>query len=353
MRNHRLVFERALLVALALPALAACGGQTAYSADAGPTGEPPPPPTAPDAAACGWAAAPPGTFNSDCTWLFTFTGDPSACGLPAGGPTPAECAAICGKNAEGNAADSCGLTTLGGAEAVECFVHVGSCAPMPGNGGRRPEFFASLGFGPVKAGRELGTHFARVACMEAGSVEAFRMLRDELRAHGAPKRLVEAASRSMRDEMRHVRQTSALARRFGEEPIAPVPIPARPPRSLEALALENAVEGCVRETYSALECMWQSHVAEDPVVRATMTRIARDEMSHLALSWKVHAWAMSRLSAAARARVQQAQRDEIAALGRELVRDPEAPLLRTAGLPRAAHSRALVASIAAEVDRAA
>ena len=112
--------------------------------------------------------------------------------------------------------------------------------------------------------------------MEAGSVEAFRVLRDDLRMHGAPERLVRAAARAMRDEIRHVRQTAALARRFGEEPIAPPPVPDRPARTFEAVALENAIEGCVRETYSALECLWQAHRAEDPRVRSTMVQIARD-----------------------------------------------------------------------------
>ena len=102
----------------------------------------------------------------------------------------------------------------------------------------------------------MGSHFARAACLEAAAVDAFRWLRDELVAQ-APKRLVRAASRAIRDEMRHVRVTSALARRFGEEAITPPAPPPRVVRPLLRLALDNAVEGCVRETYSALECLWQ------------------------------------------------------------------------------------------------
>ena len=230
-------------------------------------------------------------------------------------------------------------TTDGGNENVDCF----ACTL---NGGRRPAYFASLGFGPPLPGREVGSHFARVACMEAGSVEAFRCLRDELMAHGAPTRLVRAASRAIRDELRHVRVTSGLARRFGEMPIAPRPAPPRVVRTLLGVALENAVEGCVRETYSALECLWQAQAAEDPVVRAEMKRIARDEMRHLALSWEVHAWAMRRLDGAARARVREAQRRAIHELLGEVGTDPRASLVRTAGLPRGAQSRALVSAIA-------
>jgi hypothetical protein len=185
--------------------------------------------------------------------------------------------------------------------------------------------------------------------MEAGSVEAFRWLRDELMAHRAPRRLVRAASRAIRDEMRHVRQTAALARRFGEEPIAPLPVPARAVRPLAAMALENAVEGCVRETYSALECAWQAELADDPVVRATMKRIARDELRHLALAWSVHAWVVPRLSPAERASVLAAQREATAALSSELRADPDASLVAQAGLPRAAQSQALVAAIEAKL----
>jgi hypothetical protein len=185
--------------------------------------------------------------------------------------------------------------------------------------------------------------------MEAGSVDAFRMLRDELVAHGAPRRLVRAAMRAIRDELRHVRQTSALARRFGEEPVPPRPCPPRALRSFEDMALENAVEGCVRETYSALECAWQAQAATDPVVRATMARIARDEMRHLELSWAVNAWARGRLDAAARARIAVAQRAEIDEMLGEFARDPNDGLVRAGGLPRAMQSRALVAAIAKRI----
>jgi hypothetical protein len=61
--------------------------------------------------------------------------------------------------------------------------------------------------------------------------------------------------------------------------------PAPPARSLEELAVENAVEGCVRETYGALTAIWQARTAKDPSVAAAVRRIARDETRHAALSW--------------------------------------------------------------------
>jgi hypothetical protein len=119
------------------------------------------------------------------------------------------------------------------------------------------------------------------------------------------------------------------------------------PRPLYEVALENAVEGCIRETYSALECMWQAEAATDPVVRATMKRIARDEMRHLALAWSVNAWMRQRLSLPERARLLDAQRGAVANLSRELGADPHPDLVGPGGLPRAAQSRELVRAIGA------
>jgi hypothetical protein len=301
---------------------------------------------------CDWTLVPEvgcGGCTPGCQWELTFVGDPQTCtGFTTSG-SPEQCAAVCGFDSYGEQPTTCSISSNNGVQTLYCAAIDTPHCPVTMNGGRRPAFFASLGFGPVPRGRELGVHFARAACMEAGSVEAFRMLRDELLAHGAPRRLVRAASRAIRDEMRHVRQTSALARRFGEEPVAPRPVPARARRTFDAVALENAVEGCIRETYSALECAWQAEVAADPVVRATMKRIARDEMRHLELSWAVHAWALGRLDAEGRTRVGAAQRREIATMLDELSRDPHESLRRTGGLPPAAQSRALVQAIGARL----
>jgi hypothetical protein len=354
-------FRNALLAALA--ALPACGGAVEPQQGPGGDGGPPEHPDAhgdvisvPDVGlpetSCDWTLLPPvvcGGCTPGCQWELSFVGDPQTCAGFSTSGTPAQCAAVCGNDAHGEPPTYCSISSNSGVETLYCgVVNSTYCVPTM-NGGRRPAFFASLGFGPVPRGRELGVHFARAACMEAGSIEAFRMLRDELVAHGAPRRLVRAASRAIRDEMRHVRQTSALARRFGEEPIAPRPVPSRARRSFDAVALENAVEGCIRETYSALECAWQAEVAADPVVRATMKRIARDEMRHLELSWAVHAWALGRLDADGRARVATAQRREIATMLDELSRDPHESLRRTGGLPRAVQSHALVEAIAARL----
>src|SRR5205823_2406284 len=142
----------------------------------------------------------------------------------------------------------------------------------------------------------LGEHFARVAHLEAASVHAFVRLGRELDAHGAPKRLLDAAARAARDEIRHARVTARIARRFGASP-PPARVRQLAVRSLAAVAIENAVEGCVRETFGALVAKWQADHAGDAEVATAMERIARDESDHAALSWAIAGWSAARLDA--------------------------------------------------------
>ncbi len=203
--------------------------------------------------------------------------------------------------------------------------------------GRRP---AGLDASSTCDTRAAGSYFAEIAHLEAASVTAFRILRDELRASGAPKKLVRAAARAARDEIRHTRATGALARRFGAAPRVPSIQPAKP-RSLAAMALENAVEGCVRETYGALLATRQAKLATDPVVRAAMLRIARDETRHAALSWQVGRWLETRLDATAKRHVAQAKQTAAAELIDALANEPEVSFASIAGLPSPAEAAQL------------
>lgn len=198
--------------------------------------------------------------------------------------------------------------------------------------GRRPEGLASRasrrGEGPVAA------YFAHVAHLEAASVDAFEILRSELAAHGAPRSLRRAAGQAARDEVRHARVMGTLARRAGARIQRPrVRCPAAP-RPLLDMALENAREGCVRETYGALVALWQAEHAADPRVRAAFATIAREEARHAALSWRVAAWAEERLSPAERELVREERARTAAELSSELRREPP-EVLAPLGLPPA------------------
>jgi rubrerythrin len=208
--------------------------------------------------------------------------------------------------------------------------------------GRRP--VGLLGARGARCLDALGEHFAQSARLEAASVTAFLRLRAELALHGAPRHLQRWATRSAREEVEHTRVTRRLARRFGARPEAPEvePLPLRP---LAEVALENAVEGCVRETYGALVGHHQARHAEDAEVREAFGRIAEDETRHAALSWQVHAWAQGRLSRRERAILRDAQRQAVDALRREVAEPVDAALVREAGVPDPAQAAALLGTL--------
>jgi hypothetical protein len=209
-------------------------------------------------------------------------------------------------------------------------------------GGRRPSGFEGSA---AHNTADAGEFFSEMARLEAASIQAFRTLRQELVAHRAPRGLVRMAERAARDEKRHTRMTSALARRFGAMLRDPeIPKPKPPLRSLEAIAIENAVEGCVRETFGALLATYQAAKASDPVIRAAMARIARDETRHAAVAWRVAGWLNGKLDAHARVAVSAARRHARWELSRSL---RAAPTEATAalGLPDAAAMRQLAARL--------
>lgn len=210
-----------------------------------------------------------------------------------------------------------------------------------GNGvGRAPE-------GLVRAGRRtfpsaIGAHFAAMSRLEAASVVAFRRFRRELASHGAPAELVAAAARSARDEIRHARTTGWLARRFGAEPLAPS-VRAVARRSFEAFAIDNAVEGCVRETFGALVARFGAERAADAEVATALDAIADDETLHAALSWAVFAWCRTTLDAHGRAALAEACERAIAEL--RAAAEPDRTVRTLAGVPDASERKALIAAL--------
>jgi hypothetical protein len=197
------------------------------------------------------------------------------------------------------------------------------CATCPGSAGRVP---AGLANAKVSASSALGAYFAAAARLEAASVTAFRRLRKELSAHGAPRELLDGAYEAEHDEVRHTRAMARLARRHGGRYVRPCVAPVEL-RSLEVIAEENVVEGCARETFGALVATWQAgHVADAETARA-LAVIAEDETRHAALSWAIARWSLTRLDNEARARLEGAWRaalDQVAS---------GADLATVAGLP--------------------
>jgi hypothetical protein len=226
----------------------------------------------------------------------------------------------------------------GGAYLVTC---VYNCGPL----GRRP---AGLDEAATSDGCAVGQYFAAAAHLEAASVHSFRVLGRELQEHGAPRALIAAARRALRDEVRHARVTRSFARAHGCRP-APVRVTRPAPRSLEAIAVENAAEGCVRETFGALVGSWQARAASDPAVRQMMATIAADETRHAELAWAVDAWTKTKLDRAARRRVVAARAQAAAQLAADIEVAPAAELVERLGLPDVARSRAFYAAAEREL----
>lgn len=212
--------------------------------------------------------------------------------------------------------------------------------------GRRPVGLQAPG--RVACADALGRHFAVVAHLEAASINAFLRLREELALHGASAELREAALRSAMDEVLHTEASTRLARRFGATP-QPPQVEAPPPRSLFEVALDNAVEGCVRETYGALVAHHQALHARDAEVRQELARIAEDETRHAELSWAIDAWAQARLSAAEREALSEARRAAVETLRAEVAAPLDAALVTEAGMPAAEVAAALVDTLATQL----
>ncbi len=239
------------------------------------------------------------------------------------------------------AASTTGVSTSGGeinpdllgCKAVEGMANMVSCDfSRECIGGRRP---AGLRSSAPCEGDEVGAWFAATAHLEAASVPAFERLLAELQAHGAPEALVRAAADAAQDEVRHATAMTAMARRHGAAVVAVELAPAQP-RGLLALALENAVEGCVGETWAALLAAHQAEAAEDPEVRALMAEIAADETRHAELAWAIDAWVNTRLTADERQSVAAAR----AAAAARLQPRTDLPTTYIRGLGLPTHARA-------------
>ncbi|MBM73803.1 MAG: hypothetical protein CMK59_00265 [Proteobacteria bacterium] len=147
----------------------------------------------------------------------------------------------------------------------------------------------------AKSTTPIGAWFARAAQAEATSVQSFLMLSKQLERLGAPKDLQKACVRAAGDEIKHAREMLEEALRYG----ADVPELSFGPwksKSALELALENVVEGCVREGFAALQALHQSLNAKDAVLRAKMARIARDEARHVELAFRIDTWLRGQLS---------------------------------------------------------
>ena len=196
--------------------------------------------------------------------------------------------------------------------------------------GRRPDGLARQD--PRRSNTGTGRHFAEIATLEAAAVIAFERLADDLERLGAPPALTADVRKAAEDEVRHAEVMTGVARHFGAEPEAPA-VAQVPPRNTYTIAVENAVEGCIRETYGALAGCYQALAAADPIVASAMRTVSEDEIFHAELSARVDAFLGTLLTEAERASVAAARRRAIGELRLEMSVEPDEEIAEMAGLP--------------------
>lgn len=211
--------------------------------------------------------------------------------------------------------------------------------------GRRPP---GLVAGPPRGEQraEVGHFFASVAALEAAAVTAFHVIAAELEAFGAPEELRAQARAAAIDEERHWAIASALSAEWGVTSARPR-IEPRPLRALFDFALDNVVEGCVREAFGAAVAKYQAAAAADPRVRELLAAIAEDERRHAELSFSLQAWLEPLLDAGELARLQGAARSAISELRAEHRASPAPSVRRTAGMPDARAAARLIDALEA------
>lgn len=221
---------------------------------------------------------------------------------------------------------------------------VGTAMPCVG---RRPDRLFESG---ATRANPLGDYYASIAHLEGAAVLAFDVIECELARFGAPHDLRERARRARADEVRHASRMAEFAMHWA----AKVPCARAAPshdRSLLAAALENAVEGCVREAWGALSAHYQAATACEPEVQQLWREIAADESEHAELSFALHEWYMQQLTNDGRALVEVALDRARLELRVELAfaPAPHAAVVYGAGVPDPACAAALFGALETQV----
>lgn len=189
-----------------------------------------------------------------------------------------------------------------------------------------------------------------LAHSEAASVHAFTALEQELASAGVPAPLLTRVRSAAKDEVRHAAMIGRLARRMGGAP-SPTCTRTIPERDLAAIAIENAIEGCIAETVAAMCALHQGATASDPRIRAVMHRIGLDELEHAALAWDLHDWLVERLSAADRLRARRRASATIRSALESFAPPTRPDTAKALGLPDGAAYDRILGTLAADLWR--
>jgi hypothetical protein len=183
----------------------------------------------------------------------------------------------------------------------------------------------------------MGSWFARAAQAEATSVQSFLILAKQLKALGAPQELQDACMQASVDEVLHARQMVQLAHKHGSD-LPKLSFGTYSEKSALDLAMENVVEGCVREGFAALQALHQAQHAKDPSIRSTMSKIAFDEAKHVELAFRIDMWLQKQLTKEERTKVATAKQDALGSLQAYLQQHKPHPCSLELGLIESQHS---------------
>ncbi|MGB1257168.1 MAG: ferritin-like domain-containing protein, partial [Thiolinea sp.] len=186
----------------------------------------------------------------------------------------------------------------------------------------------------------IGEYLADMAAMETAAITAFDYLSRELEAYAAPVELIARARQAVAEETRHAEMAGLLSAAY-DTTVPEVSVDEFSLRSLYEIALENAVEGCVNETFAAACGLWQSEHAALDVFRQVISHITDEEMGHAALSWDIHAWIMPQLTVAEQAQIRTAQAEAVEKLMIDFKQEGNPVLQQTFGLPTRAEAARL------------
>jgi hypothetical protein len=212
-----------------------------------------------------------------------------------------------------------GTGGFGGVPACPRRPFLVDAVPRAGGLAERSDWLA--GTDPAGAGLDasaasaLAEAWAHEGTQEHASIAAFARFTMLLVAVGAPPEIIVGSQQASLDEVAHARGCFGLAKRYGGRDLGPGPVSLRGALPAEASLADVAEltvhEGCVGETLGVLLAAEQLAGATDPVVRAHLERVVRDEQRHAELAWRFVRWALARGGAPVRAAVERAFGDAV------------------------------------------
>ena len=145
--------------------------------------------------------------------------------------------------------------------------------------------------------QEIGQHWLKQAEAEHASVASFARHTLQLMSIGAPSEILVASQRASLDEIEHAKVSYGFASTFIGRNFRPGPLDVR--GGLEGMDLKEIIrslilEGCIEETFSAIDAHLAAYNAMDDVVRVALSQIASDETKHAQLAWDTIQWISDR-----------------------------------------------------------